>query len=155
MNSIKLQIYLYRRYFYLIKLIIINDSYSETQPINLLNEFRMIKIKDNDFMVLTKIDFLFSDYDFIADIKCILFIFIILDVEKNELRQHYFNNLLYTLVYLGIFFSFISSIIWYLVVFKIYIEESSGLQRNLLILPSIQIMYFISLYIFLDSKTSN
>jgi hypothetical protein len=72
MNTIKLQIYLIRRYFSLIKLIIINDSYSETQPINLNNEIRIIKIKDNFFNVLTKIDFILSDYDFFADIKCII-----------------------------------------------------------------------------------
>ena len=71
MNNVKLQIYLSRKLFDLIKLIIINNSYSETQPMNLLNDFRIIKIKDNDFEVLTKIDFILSDYNFIADIKCI------------------------------------------------------------------------------------
>ena len=70
MNSVKLQIYLSRKLFNLIEMIIINDSYSENQSINFMDDFRILKIKDNDFNVLMTIDFITSKYDYIADIKC-------------------------------------------------------------------------------------
>lgn len=70
-------------------MIIINDSYSENQ-FNLLNDLRIIKIRDNDFDVLKNIDFITSKYDFIADIECNFFYFYIRS-RKEGIKTSYFQ----------------------------------------------------------------